>query len=73
MPNVATNSTANENPTGDNTNGDEATATSTNVGETTTISGDKTLDTLGIGETKVAKPDENPLDKKMDNLLDGIK
>ena len=36
----------------------------------TTKSGDKTLDNLGVGETKIAAPDENPLDKKFDDLLD---
>ena len=31
--------------------------------------GDKTLDLLGVGETKVAPPDENPLDKNLEDLL----
>lgn len=33
---------------------------------------DRALDALGIGETRVAEPDENPLENKLDNLLDGI-
>lgn len=32
----------------------------------------KAADVLGIDETKTAAPDENPLDKKLDNLLDGV-
>lgn len=32
----------------------------------------KAADVLGIDETKTASPDENPLDKKLDNLLDGV-
>ena len=32
----------------------------------------KTVDALGIGETKTADPKANPLDKNLDNLLDGI-
>ncbi|MEC9096365.1 MAG: hypothetical protein VX776_07025 [Planctomycetota bacterium] len=35
--------------------------------------GDDVLDNLGIGETKEAKPDENPLDDKFNDLLDGVK
>jgi len=38
-----------------------------------TPSGDNTLDALGIGETKTAKPDENPRELDLDNLLDGVK
>jgi hypothetical protein len=33
----------------------------------------KAVKVLGVDETKTAKPDENPLDKKFDNLLDGAK
>jgi hypothetical protein len=33
----------------------------------------KAAKVLGVDETKTAKPDENPLDKKFDNLLDGAK
>lgn len=33
---------------------------------------DRAVDALGIGETRVAEPDENPLENKLDNLLDGI-
>ena len=33
---------------------------------------DRALDALGIGETRTAQPDENPLEDKLDNLLDGI-
>lgn len=33
----------------------------------------KALQKMGIDETKTARPDENPLDKKFDNLLDGAK
>ena len=33
----------------------------------------KAIQKMGIDETKTAKPDENPLDKKFDNLLDGAK
>ena len=39
----------------------------------TTQTGDPVLDSLGIGETRNASPDENPLEKKLDNLLDGVK
>lgn len=41
-------------------------------GDATTTSGDPLLDNLGIGETKTAAPTENPLDKNLDKLLDGI-
>ena len=33
---------------------------------------EKATDAMGIGETKTADPDENPLDNKLDSLLDGI-
>lgn len=33
----------------------------------------KAIQKMGIDETKTARPDENPLDKKFDNLLDGAK
>ena len=36
----------------------------------TIASGDKALDTLGIGETKISAPDKNPLEDKFDDLLD---
>ena len=32
----------------------------------------KAASAMGIGETKEADPDTNPLDSKLDNLLDGI-
>ena len=34
--------------------------------------GDRALDALGIGETRVADPDKNPLEDKLDGLLDGV-
>lgn len=33
---------------------------------------EKATDAMGIGETKVADPDKNPLDNKLDSLLDGV-
>jgi len=35
--------------------------------------GDAVLDNLGIGETKDANPDANPLGDKFDDLLEGVK
>jgi len=35
--------------------------------------GNEAVDKMGIGETKTFDSDENPLDKKFDNLLDGVK
>ena len=35
--------------------------------------GDAILDNLGIGETKDANPDENPLGDKFNDLLEGVK
>ncbi len=35
--------------------------------------GDPLLDNLGIGETKESDPEENPLDDKFNDLLDGVK
>ena len=35
--------------------------------------GDVVLDNLGIGETKDANPDENPLGDKFNDLLEGVK
>tara|TARA_A100001037_G_C14886551_1_gene516378 strand:- start:118 stop:603 length:486 start_codon:yes stop_codon:yes gene_type:complete len=35
--------------------------------------GDAVLDNLGIGETKEANPDENPLGDKFNDLLEGVK
>lgn len=32
----------------------------------------KAADAMGIGETKTADPGENPLDKRLDSLLDGV-
>jgi len=32
----------------------------------------KAANVMGIDETKSAAPNENPLDKKLDNLLDGV-
>ena len=34
---------------------------------------DDVMDKTGIRETKPFDPDENPLEKKLDNLLDGVK
>ncbi|MCA9175304.1 MAG: hypothetical protein KDB14_12540 [Planctomycetales bacterium] len=39
----------------------------------TKLSGDPTLDNLGIGETKDADPKKNPLESTLDNLLDDTK
>jgi hypothetical protein len=33
---------------------------------------DRAIDAMGIGETRVADPDDNPLENKIDGLLDGI-
>jgi hypothetical protein len=33
---------------------------------------ERAVDAMGIGETRVAAPDENPLEDKLDKLLDGI-
>lgn len=33
---------------------------------------EKATDAMGIGETKTADPDKNPLDNKLDSLLDGV-
>ncbi|MHC4167503.1 MAG: hypothetical protein ACYSWQ_11135 [Planctomycetota bacterium] len=33
---------------------------------------EKATDAMGIGETKPADPDTNPLDNKLDSLLDGV-
>jgi hypothetical protein len=33
---------------------------------------ERAVDAMGIGETKTADPDENPLEDKLDKLLDGI-
>ena len=35
--------------------------------------GNEAVDKMGIGETKTFDADENPLEKKLDNLLDGVK
>jgi hypothetical protein len=32
----------------------------------------KATDAMGIGETKTADPDKNPMDKRLDSLLDGV-
>ncbi|MHC4400803.1 MAG: hypothetical protein ACYTG0_14095 [Planctomycetota bacterium] len=33
---------------------------------------ERAIDAMGIGETRVADPNKNPLEDKLDNLLDGI-
>ena len=33
---------------------------------------ERATEAMGIGETKTADPDENPLDNKLDSLLDGV-
>jgi len=33
---------------------------------------EKATNAMGIGEVKTAEPDSNPLDKKLDSLLDGV-
>jgi hypothetical protein len=33
---------------------------------------ERAVDAMGIGETRVANPNENPLEDKLDKLLDGI-
>lgn len=43
------------------------------AGELTDNDKSQALQKMGIDETKTAKPDENPLDKKFDNLLDNVK
>ena len=59
-----TSETASDTKTTDTTTGQN------NQSDTETKTGDNTLDTLGIGETKIADPNKNPLDP-LDNLLDG--
>jgi len=38
----------------------------------TEIDPERAIDAMGIGETRVADPKENPLEDKLDKLLDGI-
>ena len=33
---------------------------------------DRAIDAMGIGETRTADPDKNPMEDKLDKLLDGI-
>ena len=40
--------------------------------EDTEMDPERAVDAMGIGETRVADPNENPLESKLDNLLDGI-
>lgn len=50
----------------------EQTATSDATAEEG-ATGDAVLDNLGIGETKAADPEENPLGDKFNDLLEGVK
>ncbi len=36
------------------------------------LDADRAVDAMGIGETRIADPDENPLESRLDDLLDGI-
>jgi hypothetical protein len=40
--------------------------------EDTRTDPERAVDAMGIGETRVADPNENPLENKLDKLLDGI-
>jgi hypothetical protein len=48
-----------------------AAATADDAGKTPPVS-DRALEALGIGETKTADPKKNPLEDKLNNLLDGV-
>ena len=41
-------------------------------GDGNEVDPERAIDAMGIGETKTADPDENPLEGKLDKLLDGI-
>jgi len=62
-------STSEENPEEQETTQETDAQAPTAEGET----GDAVLDNLGIGETKEANPDENPLGDKFNDLLEGVK
>ncbi len=52
---------------------DTQTAATTDTGASTaTPDVEKAASAMGIDETKNAKPDENPMEKKLNNLLDGV-
>lgn len=36
------------------------------------LDADRAVDAMGIGETRISDPDENPMEDKLDKLLDGI-
>lgn len=58
-----------------NTDNPVAPPVTTTAGETAgdnEIDLSKAADVMGIDETKTASPAENPLDKNLDNLLDGV-
>ena len=42
------------------------------VGEAAGRDPERAVDAMGIGEARVADPDENPLEDKLDDLLEGI-
>jgi len=46
---------------------------SANPAEPTTAQRDEAIRRMGLGETKIADPDSNPLESKLDSLLDGAK
>lgn len=50
-----------------------ATADTGKAGELTTEDKSKALQKMGIDETKTADPNQNPLEKNLDNLLDNVK
>ena len=52
---------------------DQQPATPPAAAEQAAASGDPTLDKLGIGETKQADAEKNPLEDSLDNLLDNAK
>ena len=62
-------STSEENPEEQEATQETDAQTPTAEGKT----GDAVLDNLGIGETKEANPDENPLGDKFNDLLEGVK
>jgi preprotein translocase subunit SecG len=52
--------------------GPDESPASSGEGEAVPPDADQAIDAMGIGEARVADPDENPLEDKLDNLLDGI-
>lgn len=52
---------------------DTQTTTTTDTGDSAATSDiEKAASAMGIDESKTAKPDQNPMEKKLNNLLDGV-